>query len=366
METTPRTRPSAWPLRLVVALALVTFPLIWVGGLVTTYDAGMAVPDWPGTYGYNLFLYPWQTWLAGPWDLFIEHGHRLLGATAGILAIALVAASWRDPRKWLLPAAGGALALVIVQGVLGGARVLLDARLVALLHACTGPLFFAYLAGLVAAVSQREALGALAVEPSVRGAGLRLMRAAWWTAGLAYLQLVLGAVVRHVPLTAPAGIFRTFLLLHLLLAGGLLVQAGLTAWRAASVRAARGALGGLRRGGLALVLLLAVQIGLGVGTYVCKYSWPGWLTDYGFAAGHVVEERSLTQALVTTAHVANGSLILFVAVLLAARATRFFRAGAGSPWKMRAVSSRTYDLAAACRTSRAAVSLEPSPLQSEP
>ena len=83
-------RRSPWPHRLSIALALVTFPLIWVGGLVTTYDAGMAVPDWPGTYGYNLFRYPWQTWLAGPWDLFIEHGHRLLGATAGLLAIALV------------------------------------------------------------------------------------------------------------------------------------------------------------------------------------------------------------------------------------------------------------------------------------
>ena len=55
-------------------LACATFPLLWVGGLITTTDAGMAVPDWPGTYGYNMFLYPWQTWLFGPWDLFIEHG----------------------------------------------------------------------------------------------------------------------------------------------------------------------------------------------------------------------------------------------------------------------------------------------------
>ena len=65
------------------ALVCATFPLIWVGGLVTTYDAGMAVPDWPNTYGYNLFLYPWQTWIDGPWDLFIEHGHRLFGALVG-------------------------------------------------------------------------------------------------------------------------------------------------------------------------------------------------------------------------------------------------------------------------------------------
>mgnify|MGYP001066850405 CR=1 FL=1 len=62
----------------------------------------MAVPDWPTTYGYNLFLYPWQTWLLGPWDLFIEHGHRLLAATVGMLTIALMVLLWRtDSRRWM-------------------------------------------------------------------------------------------------------------------------------------------------------------------------------------------------------------------------------------------------------------------------
>src|SRR5688572_32197957 len=119
MNSTSQPRISPWPHRLAVALALITFPLIWVGGLVTTYDAGMAVPDWPGTYGYNLLLYPWQSWIAGPWDLFIEHGHRLLGMTAGLLSIALVTAVLiADRRPWLIAAAGGALALVVLQGVL--------------------------------------------------------------------------------------------------------------------------------------------------------------------------------------------------------------------------------------------------------
>ncbi len=73
--------------RWAVSVAIVTFPLIWIGGLVTTYDAGMAVPDWPGTYGYNLWLYPWTTWLFGPFDLFVEHGHRLLATVVGMLTI---------------------------------------------------------------------------------------------------------------------------------------------------------------------------------------------------------------------------------------------------------------------------------------
>src|SRR5262245_58889519 len=164
MSPQAQVRPSPWPHRLVVALALVTFPLSWVGGLVTTYDAGMAVPDWPSTYGYNLLRYPWQTWIAGPWDLFIEHGHRLLGAAAGLLAITLVAVVLlTDRRPWLIAAAIGALALVIFQGLLGGARVVSDERLVALLHCCVGPLFFAYLAGLIVTTS-RSCQTALPVE----------------------------------------------------------------------------------------------------------------------------------------------------------------------------------------------------------
>src|SRR4029077_11054524 len=87
--TTLQPAASPWPHRLALLLASATFPLLWVGGLVTSYDAGMAVPDWPTTYGYNLFLYPWQSWVLGPWDLFIEHGHRLFGAAVGLLSIAL-------------------------------------------------------------------------------------------------------------------------------------------------------------------------------------------------------------------------------------------------------------------------------------
>ena len=80
--------------RLTIVLALVVFPLIWVGGLVTTYDAGMAVPDWPTTYGDNMFTYSWSAWISsafnGAWDLFIEHGHRLMGSLVGLLYCSLI------------------------------------------------------------------------------------------------------------------------------------------------------------------------------------------------------------------------------------------------------------------------------------
>ena len=312
MEISRKPVDSPWPHRLAILLALVTFPLIWVGGLVTTYDAGMAVPDWPGTYGYNLFSYPWQIWVAGPWDLFIEHGHRLLGALAGLLAIALVGAAYLSRAsgqiRWL---ATGALILVIVQGALGGARVLMDERLVAMLHACVGPLFFAYLAVLVVNTSRQG------IMPAEEARTSALTRTAWAAVGLIYIQLVLGAVLRHMPLDASTQLFRAALVLHLAVAAFLPLQLGLVAWQAWKTGD-----GELARPGMALPILVMLQITLGLGTYVAKYSWPAWLGDYQFAANFVVQEKSLVQSLITTAHVATGSLLLFASALLAMRAQR--------------------------------------------
>ena len=79
-----------------------TLFLIFAGAMVTSTGSGLAVPDWPNTYGYNLFLYPWTEWIAGPWDLFIEHAHRLFAATVGLVCIALVVVVWRtDSRRWM-------------------------------------------------------------------------------------------------------------------------------------------------------------------------------------------------------------------------------------------------------------------------
>ena len=140
-----------------MALLLVcaTFPLIWVGGLVTTFDAGMAVPDWPNTYNYNMFAYPVRDWFFGPWDLFVEHGHRLLGSLAGLVAIALVVVTVRnEPRRWVQRLSFVLLGLVIVQGLLGGARVLLDERFIAKIHGCLGPAFFATVVGFCVVTSR--------------------------------------------------------------------------------------------------------------------------------------------------------------------------------------------------------------------
>jgi cytochrome c oxidase assembly protein subunit 15 len=315
---------SPWPYRLAVAVALTTFPLIWVGGLVTTYDAGMAVPDWPGTYGYNLFAYPWQKWFFGPFDLFVEHGHRLLGAAVGLLTLLLAAAAWKkDDRSWFRELSLLAVGLVIAQGLLGGARVLWDERIVALLHGCTGPAFFAFASAMVVCCSRKwrelDSSGAPALDK-------RLLHATWWMAAVTYLQLIAGALVRHVPLSATPDFFRAMVIFHLIFAGVVALQAAMLGW---AVLSRRKSVGWLVAPTLVLLGLVALQIGLGGATWIAKYSWPEWAAGFRSAAGYVIAEKSLSQSLITTAHVANGSLILAVSVVLAVRCSRLYSVAAG-------------------------------------
>src|SRR5512142_2530194 len=82
---------SLWPHRLAVVLAWATFPLLFIGGLVTSTGAGLAVPDWPTTFGYNMFLYPWSKMVGG---ILYEHSHRLVASSVGILTVALAAVLW--------------------------------------------------------------------------------------------------------------------------------------------------------------------------------------------------------------------------------------------------------------------------------
>jgi cytochrome c oxidase assembly protein subunit 15 len=328
--TTHETAYSRLPFILATLLVVVTFPLIWVGGLVTTYDAGMAVPDWPGTYGYNLFLYPLETWLFGPFDLLIEHGHRLLGSLAGFITIGLVAVTfWKDSRPAARFAAIAALVLVIVQGSLGGARVLMDARTVAMIHGCVGPAFFAFAAFLCVLLSKYWRQPS-PVEITVSRANSILVTSISLL-GLAYLQLVLGAMLRHVSPAADFWSFQAVVTFHIVVAIGLVISScGFAVWLL------------FRRTPLsvsgppvAIALLVLVQFLLGSGTWFVEYAVPAfaetslrWIdsilgTAWSVSASSfVIEANGLMQSLVVTGHVANGSLILATA---AWSATRHFR-----------------------------------------
>ncbi len=300
---------------LAVILTVAVFPLIWVGGLVTTYDAGMAVPDWPGTYGWNMFAYPASTWLFGPFDLLVEHSHRLLGSLAGFLSIGLVIAAFRyDPRTWFHWWCVGVLVAVIAQGALGGARVVLDQRTFAMIHGCTGPLFFA-IATATAVMSSRWWLSDVA--QAVKGRPKLAWLASILVVG-SYGQLILGAQLRHVTAAISHTTFMMFVHSHLTLAGlvmllALCLAGFATFSREISERISRPA------GLLAVIVLL--QIGLGIGTWIVNYALP-WSDANATVAGYTILSKGYWESLIVTAHMATGSLIISLATVVALRAWR--------------------------------------------
>ena len=310
---------SKWVHRCAVLLGLVTFPLIWVGGLVTTMDAGMAVPDWPNTYGYNMFLYPIETWIGGPWDLLIEHGHRLLGSLAGLVAIGLVIAAWRrEQRGWVFWACVAALLLVIAQGTLGGIRVLAADRAIAKVHGCVGPAFFALTVAIIVVTSSwwhRTSAGFASLGTSFSGLSLAVLV-------LAYLQLVLGANMRHINVEADPMVFRSIVLFHVIGAVLTWLHAIALRWKAGRAGLPRD----LLRPTTWLAVFVSLQLMLGLGTWVMKWGWPLGLAETAWLSGFVVPAKSMMQANIVTAHVAVGSLILATSVwstLRLARATAF-------------------------------------------
>jgi len=316
---------SPWPHRLAVLLVCATFPLIFVGGLVTTYKAGMAVPDWPTTFGYNPFLYPLETWFYGPWDIFVEHGHRLFGALVGMISIALCLVLWRcERRRWVQLLGLVALAAVIFQGVLGGMRVELNQVTLARIHGCFAPLFFSLCVAIAVFTSRRWKQAGL---PKSLPAGGGFQRLAVVTSLVAYLQLVLGSMLRHRSAEMTASAFQVYVVFHLIVAGLLLLHILLLGYK--SLRLA-GPNPALVRPALALVLLILAQLTLGGATWVTHYGWPSPLSDYSFASGYVVEAAGMTRATVTTAHVAVGSLILATCVMLSLRSFRLIAAGRGA------------------------------------
>jgi len=293
--------------------------LLWVGGLVTSYDAGMAVHDWPTTLGYNMFFFPWPTWLLGPWDVFIEHGHRMLAMCVGFATIAMVIAVYLgDRRAWVFRVAFAALALVCLQGILGGVRVLRDDRTFAQLHGCIGPLFFATIVALATVTSRWWS----ADRTRVDARGARVRRLAVSTLALAYLQIVVGSFLRHIPDERSYAVSCLIVWFHVFVAIALVGHIVLLAMRVG--RGFRGE-GLLVRPALLLLGLVLVQLGLGAAAYVTHYGFPPALAGYSWAAGYTIVAKSPWQIHLTTAHVLVGSLILGTATALAMRSFRLLR-----------------------------------------
>lgn len=285
--------------RFAVLLAGATLLLVFAGGLVTSTESGLSVPDWPTTYGYNMFTFPLSKWVGG---IRFEHSHRLIASMVGLLTIAL--AVWlqrRESRRWVRRLGWAALAIVVAQGLLGGLTVLLFLPpAVSVAHACLAQTFFCVVVTLAVVTSPRFRDRAPRSFAATFGAN-PLARLAAWATGLVYLQLLVGAIMRHTkaglaipdfPLALgrvvpPLDTFPvTIHFVHRVNAVAIAAVVGVLVARA--IRSRRP---GLARLSLVLAALVLVQIGLGAATVLSR-----------------------KDVLVTTAHVACGALVLGTAL----------------------------------------------------
>jgi heme a synthase len=175
-----------------VCVAASVLVLICSGGLVTSHGAGMAVPDWPNSFGYNMFLFPISHWIGG---VFFEHTHRLIASGVGLLTIVLCVVTFLvENRTWVKWLGCVAVVAVIVQGVLGGLRVTEHNALLGLFHGCLAQGFFCLTATMALVTSRFW----YRIEPAPDQPRTRTLR--FWTVvvtAMVFVQLVLGASMRH-------------------------------------------------------------------------------------------------------------------------------------------------------------------------
>jgi cytochrome c oxidase assembly protein subunit 15 len=180
-----------WLHRYAKLVSTSTVLLIVAGGLVTSTGSGLAVPDWPTSYGWNMFTFPMKHMVGG---IFYEHGHRLIASTVGFLTIILAFWIWKtDPRRWMRLLGFAALAAVCVQGLLGGITVLYFLpTAVSTAHAGLAQIFFCLTVAIALFTS------AAWMHPNDRPVDDRLLRTvATTTTILIYTQIIAGATMRH-------------------------------------------------------------------------------------------------------------------------------------------------------------------------
>jgi cytochrome c oxidase assembly protein subunit 15 len=170
-------------------LAGCTVLLILAGSLVTSHDAGLSVPDWPTSYGWNMFTFPPSMWVA---NIFYEHGHRLVASGVGLLTIVLAVWLWvTEPRQWLRRLGVAALAAVIAQGLLGGLTVkFFLPPAVSTAHAGLAEIFFCMTVAIALFTSPGWA------RPGVDDPHLRVLATA--TTFVIFCQILVGATMRHI------------------------------------------------------------------------------------------------------------------------------------------------------------------------
>lgn len=180
-----------WLHRYIKVVVASTVLLIAAGGMVTSTDSGLSVPDWPNTYGQFMFSFPLEKMVGG---IFYEHGHRMIASTVGFLTIVLAIWIWKvDPRRWMRRLGLTALGAVILQGLLGGITVLLLLPApVSIGHAGLAQLFFCLTISLALFTSRGWTRAQTAVDDPT------LQKVAAATTVMIYCQIIVGATMRHI------------------------------------------------------------------------------------------------------------------------------------------------------------------------
>jgi len=270
--------------------ACCTLVLIVAGALVTGNEAGLSVPDWPLSYGS----------LTPPMvgGIFFEHGHRMVASFVGFLTVVL--AVWLgkcETRRFVRRLGFVALGAVVVQGILGGMTVLFFLPTsISVLHACLAQAFFCMVSVVALSTSRSWMASANGPQRDLRGISMRQLSVA--ATCCIYLQLILGAALRH---------SKSGLLLHVM---GAFLVSFLVMWTIARVYKFYADLSALFRPAIILGMLLTAQLTLGVGSYLVRL------------AGRDDVQPGGWMVAITTAHVATGAMILVTSLLLAIQCFR--------------------------------------------
>jgi cytochrome c oxidase assembly protein subunit 15 len=191
--TVRRNSASAWLNRLAIFTCGCCFLLLFIGGLVTSHQAGLSVPDWPTSYGWNMFTFPMKDWIGG---IFYEHTHRLFASFVGFMILIQAILFWRlEPRGWVKRLSWLALLCVILQGVLGGITVLMYLPpAISSAHAALGQMVFCLTLGIAMLTGKRwdEQRTKRTERTNLGVRTLSLISVI-----TIFCQLMIGAVMRH-------------------------------------------------------------------------------------------------------------------------------------------------------------------------
>ena len=183
---------TIWVRRLSKLLVISTLLLIFAGALVKSHEVGLSVPDWPTSYGYQMFSFPLTDMIGG---IFYEHGHRLIATVVGLMTLILAfTIYYTDHRLWLKKTAFFALGLVIIQGLFGGLTVLLFLPTpVSVIHAILAQTFLMVTIFISYGLSIERANRILNEKTDYKV----LRFPTYLVTGIVFIQLIIGALMRH-------------------------------------------------------------------------------------------------------------------------------------------------------------------------